>query len=50
MGATGEASVGVVIKNHKDKVLLMAWHVLFRCASVDEAEGQACVEGLRLAS
>jgi ribonuclease HI len=46
--ATGEAGVGVVIRNHK--VLLMSWRVLFRCASADEAEGQACAEGLWLAS
>ena len=39
VNATGEASVGVVIMNHKGEVLLMAWHVLLRCASLDEAEG-----------
>lgn len=37
---TGEAGVGVVT----------AWRVLYRCASADEAEAQACAEGLRLAS
>jgi ribonuclease HI len=47
---TGEAGVGVVIRNHKGEVLLTAWRVLFRFASTDEAEGQACTEGLQLAS
>jgi len=30
------------------KFFLTAWHVLFRCAWAEEAEGQACAEGLRL--
>jgi hypothetical protein len=45
VNATGEASVGVVIRNHKGEVLLTAWRVLLRCASAE-----ACVDGLRLAS
>jgi hypothetical protein len=48
--ATSEAGVGVVIRNHKGEVLLIAWRVLFRFASADEAEGQACVQRLWLAS
>ena len=39
-----------MIRNHKGEVLLIAWRVLHRCASADEAEGHACVDGLRLAS
>ncbi|KAG0525545.1 hypothetical protein BDA96_06G065800 [Sorghum bicolor] len=50
VNATGEASVRVVIRNHKGEVLLIAWRVLHRCASADEAEGHACVDGLSLAS
>lgn len=46
----GEAGVGMIIKNHEGEVILIAWRVLFRCASVDEAEALACLEGLRLAS
>lgn len=47
---TGEAGVGIVIRNHVGEVQLTAWRVLFRCASADEAEAQACAEGLRIAS
>jgi ribonuclease HI len=42
--------VGVVIRNDKGEVVLMAWRVLFQCASAYEAEAQACAEGLQLAS
>lgn len=45
---TGDAGVGVVIRDHKGEVLLTAWRVLFRCASANDAEGLACAEGLRL--
>jgi ribonuclease HI len=47
---TGEAGVGVVIRDNRGEVVLTAWRVLYRCASADEAEAQACTEGLRLAS
>lgn len=34
----------------REEVILTAWRVLFRCASADEAEAQACAQGLCLAS
>jgi hypothetical protein len=45
---TGEAGVGVIIRNYVGEVILTAWRVIFRCASVGEAEVLACAKGLRL--
>jgi hypothetical protein len=45
---TGESSAGVVIRDDLGNVMLMAWQLLRRCASVEEAEVEACLRGLKL--
>jgi ribonuclease HI len=45
---SGLASLGVVVRDAEGKVLLTAWKVLRRCDSAEEAEAEACLEGLRL--
>jgi ribonuclease HI len=44
----GTASVGVVIRDSAGKVILSAWRVIRGCASAEQAEAEACLEGLRL--
>jgi hypothetical protein len=44
----GEASTGVVVRDNHGKVLLSAWRSLRNVASVKEAEGEACLQGIRL--
>ncbi|RLN13275.1 hypothetical protein C2845_PM09G14780 [Panicum miliaceum] len=46
----GDAGVGVVARDSDGQVVLMAWRTLLRCQNVEEAEAQACLEGLRLAA
>jgi ribonuclease HI len=46
---TGAASVGVVARDADGKkVLLTAWRSLRQCGSSEEAEAEACLQGLRL--
>ena len=47
---SGEAGVGVVIRDSEGQVILTAWRVIFRCQDAVEAEALACLEGLRLAA
>jgi hypothetical protein len=54
---TGDAGVGVIIRNHAGEAGARRGGLrhgvccfVARCASADEAESQACAEGLRLAS
>jgi ribonuclease HI len=47
---TGSASTGIVICDHEGKVLLSAWRWLRSCGSPEEAEAEACLQGIRLAS
>ena len=47
---TGEAGIGVVARDCEKQVIFTAWRVLFRCQDAVEAEAQACLEGMRLAS
>jgi hypothetical protein len=45
---TGETSAGVAIRDATGKILLTAWQMMRRCASVEEAEAEACLRGIRL--
>ena len=47
--ATGEVSVGVIIRDHKGRVLLSSWRYMFQCTSAEEAELLAYKECLWLA-
>lgn len=44
----GEAGLGVIIRDHEGKPLLMAWRVIWFCRSAEEAEATACLDGVRL--
>jgi ribonuclease HI len=44
----GEASARIVARNAEGEVLLSAWRTLRHCSLADEAEAEACLEGLRL--
>jgi hypothetical protein len=44
----GEASTGVVVRDNHGKVLLSAWRSLRNVTSVEEAEAEACLHGIRL--
>lgn len=45
---TGETGIGVVVRDTRGSVLLTAWKIGRNCASVEEAEGEAMLEGTRL--
>jgi hypothetical protein len=42
------ASTGVAVRDARGKVLLTAWQSLRRCGSPEEAEAEACLQGLHL--
>ncbi|GJN39785.1 hypothetical protein PR202_gb28926 [Eleusine coracana subsp. coracana] len=42
----GRASARIIVRDDKGLVLLSAWRLLRGCASVEEAEGEACLEGV----
>jgi hypothetical protein len=46
----GWASTGLVIHDHVGKVLLTTWRWLRNCGSPEEAEAEACLQGVRLVS
>jgi hypothetical protein len=46
---TGQASTGVIIRNHQGTGLLSAWRVLFDCYSAEEAGFVACYDALHVA-
>jgi ribonuclease HI len=46
---TGRAAVGVIIRNSRGHHLLSAWKLVKHCRDAEEAEGWACLEGIRLA-
>ena len=46
---SGEASIGLIIRDHAGQVLLTACKVIQRCSSVEEAEATTCFEGVQLA-
>jgi hypothetical protein len=45
---TGKASVGVVARDQKGVMILSAWRFLRHCGSPEEAEAEACLEGMCL--
>jgi hypothetical protein len=45
---SGRASTGSVVCDHDGNVLLTAWKVIRRCGSPEEAEAEACVQGIKL--
>jgi ribonuclease HI len=45
---TGAASAGIAVRDAEGSVLLTSWRTLRRCGSPEEAEAEACLEGLRL--
>ncbi|TVU17394.1 hypothetical protein EJB05_33427, partial [Eragrostis curvula] len=47
---SGEAGVGIIIRDHVGKALLSSWRVLFNMMSAEDVEACACREGLSLAS
>lgn len=46
---TGDAGLGVIIREHSGQLLLMAWRMLFHCRDAEEAEAATCLDGIRLA-
>jgi hypothetical protein len=38
----------VLVRSENGQVILSAWQLLRRCSSVDEAEVEACLEGVQL--
>lgn len=47
---TGDAGIGVVVRNNEGEVLLSVWKALQHCSDAAEAEALACVEGFRHAA
>lgn len=47
---SGKASAGIIARDSHGQVTLTAWRTLRNCASVVEAEAEACLDGIRLAS
>jgi hypothetical protein len=45
---TGAASAGIVMRDHAGLVPVTAWKTLRRCGSPEEAEAEACLQGIRL--
>ncbi|CAO2163808.1 unnamed protein product [Urochloa humidicola] len=46
---TGEAAMGIIIRNSEGSPELTAWRLLKHCRDAEEAEALACLEGLGLA-
>jgi hypothetical protein len=47
---TGDAGIGVVIRDHLGVVKLRAWKVIFDASDAEETEALACKEGISLAA
>jgi ribonuclease HI len=47
-GDRGIGSFGVMVRNQDGEVLLTAWNILPHCGSVEEAEVEACLQGMRM--
>lgn len=48
--ASGEAGIGVIIRNHLGQVILSGWKYIDKGGSVEQVEALACREGLALAA
>jgi ribonuclease HI len=46
---TGDAAVGMVIRDWEGSLKLTAWRVIFHCRDAEEAEAMACLEGVHMA-
>jgi hypothetical protein len=42
--SSGEAGIGVAVRDSNGDIQFTAWRVLFRCSGATEAEAAACVE------
>nr|CAB3446285.1 unnamed protein product [Digitaria exilis] len=47
---TGDAGIGVVVRDDAGQPLLMASRRIFHCRDAEEAEALACLEGVRMSS
>ncbi|KAF8667264.1 hypothetical protein HU200_052933 [Digitaria exilis] len=45
---SGEAAIGVMIRDDEGQPLLMACRKLYHCRDAEEAEAPACLEGVRM--
>ena len=48
--SSGEANIGIVMRDYSGEVLLSAWKHGIRCASVEDAEVVAGLEGVQLSN
>ncbi|TVU07185.1 hypothetical protein EJB05_47228, partial [Eragrostis curvula] len=48
--ATGEAGIGIIIRDSFGRALLSSWRVIFSARNAEEVEALACLEGLALAT
>ena len=48
--SSGEANIGITVRDHSGKMLLSAWKHGIRCVSVEDAEAVACLEGVQLSN
>jgi ribonuclease HI len=46
--SSGVASAGIIARDNEGRVLLTAWRSLRNCGSPEEAEAEACLQGLQL--
>ena len=46
--ATGDAGVGIIVRDHRGAVRLSAWRVIFGANNAEKVEAMACREGLNL--
>jgi hypothetical protein len=47
---SGRASLGVMARDDRGKVVLAAWQGIGRCGSSEEAEAEACLKGVRFSA
>ena len=47
--ANGDATAGIIMRDHSGSVCLVASHPISRCSDAEEAEGKAILLGLQIA-